>query len=317
MFSQYIDARYAIYLLIATVWATVFSLTIRQPLRGCRNLGILAPYILFIVMLFRLPFLTALRTWCLFGIAGGLMYIFYELLVRWRTKDAGEKPRVSPVALLHGPLVWPVMIPEAIENSLAELGLLADKVLNLPPFPPLHWDGSQWEGEVVLPSWAGFQSRRGAYGSVSSEAASDGNISLTVEGAGPPLPAQVSAFQFLLDHEPAVAAAALGHVFSEYPRLREAYDPGEEESDELMPPIDRAEQLKGLIGLSSIYVLRAAKDGVAYVGFEFGCTWDEEHGLGVMTHRDRVVELGQADASFRPPAEPDSIALPPPPAGRS
>jgi len=34
------------------------------------------------------------------------------------------------------------------------------------------------------------------------------------------------------------------------------------------------------------------KDGIPYVGFEFGCTWDEEHGLGVLMHGTRTVEIG-------------------------
>ena len=41
-----------------------------------------------------------------------------------------------------------------------------------------------------------------------------------------------------------------------------------------------------------------AKDGIAYVGLEFGCEWDSEHGMGVMLHRDRILELSQADSSF-------------------
>ncbi|MGE5194322.1 MAG: hypothetical protein ACM3U2_17670 [Deltaproteobacteria bacterium] len=122
MLSPYFDAHYAIYLLIATIWTTAFSMTIRQPLRGCRNLGILACYVLFVVMLFRLRLLAALGTWCLFGIAGGVLYLAHELLARWRTKNPAEKPALSPATLLHGLLAWPIMIPEAIENTFAELG---------------------------------------------------------------------------------------------------------------------------------------------------------------------------------------------------
>lgn len=40
------------------------------------------------------------------------------------------------------------------------------------------------------------------------------------------------------------------------------------------------------------------KDGYAYVGYEFGCTWDEEHGLGFMTYKDRIVDFGGADSAF-------------------
>jgi hypothetical protein len=180
---------------------------------------------------------------------------------------------------------------------------MSKHTLNLPPFPPLEWDQFFWAGDVVLRSWAGFQSRRGAYGSVSSRDESDGSARLTItpekdDAPTPPLPEQVRAFQFLLGNEHSLSISVLAAIFSEYPTLRNSYDYDEEEAVELMPEIERAEQLRSLIGLSNIHVLSVAKDGVAYLGFEFGCTWDNEHGLGVMTHRDRVVEVGGADTSF-------------------
>jgi hypothetical protein len=155
----------------------------------------------------------------------------------------------------------------------------------------------------VLPSWAGFQSRRGAYNSVSSRAESDGSARLTVtpeddEARTLPLPEQVQAFRLLLDNERVVADSILRAIFAEYPGLRDSYCYDDEEAAELMPEIERAEQLRTLIGLSNVHVLNVAKNGVAYIGFEFGCTWDSEDGLGVMTHRDRVVEVGNADTSF-------------------
>ena len=56
--------------------------------------------------------------------------------------------------------------------------------------------------------------------------------------------------------------------------------------------------MRALIGLSSINVHQVQKDGVPYVGFEFGCTWDEEHGLGVLMHGTRTVEIGGADTAI-------------------
>jgi hypothetical protein len=53
-----------------------------------------------------------------------------------------------------------------------------------------------------------------------------------------------------------------------------------------------------VIELSCIHVMKEAKDGVAYIGFGFGCTWDREHALGFMTHCGRVVEVGGFDTSF-------------------
>ena len=63
-------------------------------------------------------------------------------------------------------------------------------------------------------------------------------------------------------------------------------------------PAAQLARICSLIGVGIVHVLAEAKAGHAYVGFEMGCTWDEEHGLGVLTHIGRVVELGQADTAF-------------------
>ncbi len=39
-------------------------------------------------------------------------------------------------------------------------------------------------------------------------------------------------------------------------------------------------------------------EGEAYVGYQFACGWDDEHELGVMTHRGRVVSIGGGDTAF-------------------
>ncbi len=52
------------------------------------------------------------------------------------------------------------------------------------------------------------------------------------------------------------------------------------------------------VGLGTLHMFGIAKKGVAYFGLELGCTWDEEHGAGVVLHKCRVVAVGQADTSF-------------------
>jgi hypothetical protein len=138
---------------------------------------------------------------------------------------------------------------------------------------------------------------------VSSKKGSDGTVRLNViplEGKEKqaPTPEQAAAFQFLVDHDGSVHASVLGALFESYPDMNDSYGYDDEEADELMPAINAPDQLKSLIGLSTVHVLPVSRDGVAYIGFEFGCTWDSEHGLGVMTHKDRVVKVGGADTSF-------------------
>ena len=62
-------------------------------------------------------------------------------------------------------------------TSSAAEDFRVDEAIEIPPFPPLTWADYSWVGEVRLPSWAGFQDRRGAYASVSDDAPSDGGSS--------------------------------------------------------------------------------------------------------------------------------------------
>lgn len=44
--------------------------------------------------------------------------------------------------------------------------------------------------------------------------------------------------------------------------------------------------------------LMITKNGLPYVGFSFSCPWDSEHGLGVMMHKDRVIDIGDDEMAF-------------------
>lgn len=178
--------------------------------------------------------------------------------------------------------------------------------LDLPPFPTLTWTKyGGWEGHVRLPAWAGFLARGGAYGAASSPSPSDGVVLLNVgppEGMAPsePSTAQGRAFLHQLDHGEAVVAAVLRALPTYYEELRPRWEDfySAEEMACLMPPVGAPEEFRRLIGLSGMHVHPWQREGLGYVGLEFGCTWDEEHGLGVMLHGSRVVDIGAADTSF-------------------
>jgi hypothetical protein len=176
-----------------------------------------------------------------------------------------------------------------------------DESLDILPFPPLTWNKYSWTGEVRLPSWAGFQSRRGSYASVSGSGPSDGSARLTVdaERKARPTRKQATAFRHLLDNEASVAEAVGRALLDYYPGERAAYlDAYDLEESEEVPEVTDLAGLRRLVGLSSVHVLSLARDGAACIGFEFGCVWDGEHGAGVMTHLGRVIATGQADCSF-------------------
>jgi hypothetical protein len=159
-----------------------------------------------------------------------------------------------------------------------------------------------WTADAQLPSWAGFQTRKGAYGSVSSPTPSDGSVTITFAPEGrdtsPLLPDELASVQWLLDHDDEIASALLKGLLVEYPKLQLEYGYEGAERDEWMPDVLSSDEFRSLIGLHSVHVHPLTKDGLPYFGYEFGCTWDEEHGLGVLMHGLRVVEIGGADTAF-------------------
>ena len=192
-----------------------------------------------------------------------------------------------------------------------------ETILEQEPFGRLTWDGDDWTGAVVLPGWAEFQTRLGPYAHLSSDEPSDGTAELRVfteDGEHrPPSQAQARAFLHLTQNEPAVTRAVQEAILAEYPRLRAIYGRLQPvaSAPEIMPKVTSIRDLRPLIGLAVVHLLEDERDGVAYVGFELGCSWDVEHGLGVMTHAGRVVGIGDADTSIQVcDAETDDTSAP-------
>lgn len=164
-------------------------------------------------------------------------------------------------------------------------------------------DGFGLEGHIELLAWKGFQSRNGAYGAQDSENPSNGIFK--IRSGGDMVVDQLKiedyhkkAITYLIDNQTEIQECILNALMTEYPNLQELYGYELEEKIQYMPDVHITEDFKNLIGIANIHLLNAEKDGVGYVGFEFGCTWDNEHGLGIMTHKNRVVKMGGADTSF-------------------
>jgi hypothetical protein len=91
-----------------------------------------------------------------------------------------------------------------------------------------------------------------------------------------------------------VLAKLVDSALPHYKRLRKKLKHSDEQSPSELP----TEKLRNSIGLSQVHVLPYESDGLAYVGLELGCDWDEEHGLGVVMHGTRVVAIDEAQIAF-------------------
>ena len=159
------------------------------------------------------------------------------------------------------------------------------------------------EGPINLQCWRGFQSRQEAYNAPDSPHPSDGTAKITIGGdmvsEDPGVqPFHVNAYNHLMEFQGEVQQNILNALLAQYKDLQEMYGYDPEDAAAIMPDVQDTDQFKKLIGLSAVHLLNVCKDDMAYVGYEFGCTWDDEHGLGVMTHNGRIIELGDASTAF-------------------
>jgi hypothetical protein len=110
-----------IYALAAVVvLLIVASLFMSPAIRMFRVPLMLAAYIIGIILFFKLGVWRALGLWCGIGIVTGLLYWSYEL---WSARHSKEPDTTMPSlrTVVDGLYLWPVMLPEVVENTWAEL----------------------------------------------------------------------------------------------------------------------------------------------------------------------------------------------------
>lgn len=177
-----------------------------------------------------------------------------------------------------------------------------------------------WCGTIHLDSWKGFATLEEIWEffGPSTGGKPEGDLGVAVspgeQSAGGPTDDQSRAFQHLLDNEKAIRDAVLQGIFDVYPKWRESYY-GPISSDggktyrpitefpelyhpEKMPEISNPNELVRLIRPDAVHVLAKPIDGFTRIGFSFACKWDEEHGLGVLTHKGKVMAVGDGTEAF-------------------
>jgi hypothetical protein len=121
---EFVSTKWLLMLGIAAGWTVFFSMFNTAGVRGWRNLGWLACFVLGVVMVFALPWRIACATWAIAGVFSGLVYFAYELFAYAKSEGKSAVSRPNPVTVVHGLVMWPIMLPEAIEYFLAEAGIL-------------------------------------------------------------------------------------------------------------------------------------------------------------------------------------------------
>jgi hypothetical protein len=134
------------------------------------------------------------------------------------------------------------------------------------------WDGWAWVCKIVPIGWKKYLGKK----------LTPVELAFNPEGADedvPPTSIQIASAEVAAKDE------ALVEAVSSAIRARYAREIGKR-------------RLEAVIELQEMFVQPIERDGVAFVGFGFSAEWDREHGLGVLTHGTRVLEIGGADVAF-------------------
>ena len=161
-----------------------------------------------------------------------------------------------------------------------------------------------WEFEFQFDAFKGLQSRRGAYTSLSSKGSSDGMVRVVIEDelndAPDPYPEQINAINYLIENPDKIKQTLFKALEKQYPKFKKlyGYDKDDEEHQKDFPPISALGDFKNVFSVNCAFILTPYKNDIAYIGLGCRCTWDEEHGLGFLLHKNRCVNIGQADIAF-------------------
>jgi hypothetical protein len=186
-----------------------------------------------------------------------------------------------------------------------------------PVFGSIDYSGDQWEGRVSLPLFAAYHYRPSRFSP--PEPGAEFDLVIQDEAGTGPTPAQERAFTHCEENEDRICAAVVAAIFAYYQEqyqdrelLTDGCSPAEIEA--LFPALESAEGLQELIRFDTLYVLEGLYMGqigpgdkpetvaklkdAALLGFAFRCSWDVEHGVGVLIHRDQVVQVGSGDIAW-------------------
>jgi internalin A len=182
-----------------------------------------------------------------------------------------------------------------------------------PVFGRIEFQGDTWYGRVHLDFFSEYDETFAVTASAQRLALADwqkptenrenlGDFELDIISPDGSAPSrwQERAFLHFLDNKDATCNVVVQGIFDYYQGnwgfWRGKAQPGKEAEyadDLLIPELHSRDALKRVIGLGAVRVLDFPTNDLALIGFSFGCSWDVEHGLGVLVRAGSLVEIGE------------------------
>ena len=103
---------------------------------------------------------------------------------------------------------------------------------------------------------------------------------------------------YLQENQAKILDVILTELLRQYPQMQTLYGYEGDEKADFMPDVKNIDGFAALLSPLAIHIMSVYQGDQPYIGYEFSCSWDSEHGLGVMMFKDRIVEMEGADCSF-------------------
>jgi len=107
-----------------------------------------------------------------------------------------------------------------------------------------------------------------------------------------PYDEQIECINYIIKNQNQVEQTILDTIWKNWEEIKEIHEIDEWEDS---PIIKETNDLYKLIRIDEIYIHPLHKNNISYFGVLGDCMWDEEHGLGIILHRNRVIEFGGAE----------------------
>lgn len=145
----------------------------------------------------------------------------------------------------------------------------------IPKIIKTEWN---YEGSVSLHGWEKvFQKRQNIFLNIGGDA-----IVVSLERF------HVNGYDYLIKNQEAILQVIITEVYNYY---CETY------KDYITSDIQNEEDIISNIMPEGIYIHNIEKGGIPYIGYEFSCKWDEEHGVGILLHKKSKVSIGEGDTA--------------------
>ncbi|WP_203362762.1 hypothetical protein [Bacillus sp. REN10] len=109
---------------------------------------------------------------------------------------------------------------------------------------------------------------------------------------------QIDALTTFYDHKDEILKEVENAIFAYYQEnfeIYRSYENTESNKDKVAPVIGKKEELSSLLQDMGLFIAEREATGLRKIGITFECTWDSNHGLGILLKNEQVAAIGTID----------------------